>query len=96
MSIETRFDIPLVVGLAPREKQGKDYDVIACIAWRGFKVRREDMRYLLQATNGKVFTLTTMGLLTEHTRIREYRMGEMDPERLMDVKLAEAVQWPGL
>jgi hypothetical protein len=57
-----------------REEQGKDYDVIACIAGRGFKVRREDMRRLLQATDGKVFTLTTMYLLTEHTRIREYRV----------------------
>lgn len=57
-----------------RDQQGKDYDVIACIAGRGFKVRREDMRRLLQATDGKVFTLTTMYLLTEHTRIREYRV----------------------
>ncbi|MFQ3664655.1 MAG: hypothetical protein SNJ79_01270 [Sphingomonadaceae bacterium] len=57
-----------------RDEQGKDYDVIACIAGRGFKVRREDMRRLLQATDGKVFTLTTMHLLVEHTRIREYRI----------------------
>jgi hypothetical protein len=57
-----------------RDEQGRDYDVIACIAGRGFKVRREDMRRLLQATDGKVFTLTTMHLLVEHTRIREYRV----------------------
>lgn len=57
-----------------RDEQGKDYDVIACIAGRGFKIRREDMRRLLQATDGKVFTLTTMHLLTECTRIREYRV----------------------
>jgi hypothetical protein len=57
-----------------RDEQGKDYDVIACIAGRGFKVRREDMRRMLQATDGKVFTLTTMHLLIEHTRIREYRV----------------------
>jgi len=57
-----------------RDEQEKDYDVIACIAGRGFKVRREDMRRLLQATDGKVFTLTTMHLLVEHTRIREYRI----------------------
>lgn len=56
-----------------RDESGKDYDVIACIAGRGFKVRREDMRRLLQATDGKVFTLTTMPLLIEHTRIREYK-----------------------
>ena len=57
-----------------RDEEGKDYDVIACIAGRGFKVRREDMRRLLQATDGQVFTLTTMHLLVEHTRIREYRV----------------------
>jgi hypothetical protein len=57
-----------------RDAESKDYDVIACIAGRGFKVRREDMRRLLQATDGKVFTLTTMHLLIGHTRIREYRV----------------------
>lgn len=57
-----------------RDESGKNYDVIACIAGRGFKVRREDMRRLLQATDGKVFTLSTMHLLIEHTRIREYRV----------------------
>lgn len=57
-----------------RDEQGKNYDVIACIAGRGFKVRREDMRRLLQATDGKVFTLATMPLLIEHTRIREYKV----------------------
>ena len=59
---------------ALRDEQGKDYDVVACIAGRGFKVRREDMRRLLQATDGKVFTLATMHLLIENTRIREYRV----------------------
>ena len=32
------------------------------------------MRRMLQATDGKVFTLTTMHLLIEHTRIKEYRV----------------------
>lgn len=57
-----------------RDEKGKDYDVIACIAGRGFKVRREDMRRLLQATDGMVFTLTTMHLLIDCTSIREYRV----------------------
>jgi hypothetical protein len=56
-----------------RDQAGHTYDVIACIAGRGFKVRREDMRRLLQATDGKVFTLATMNLLIDQTRIREYR-----------------------
>jgi len=56
-----------------RDQAGHGYDVIACIAGRGFKVRREDMRRLLQATGGKVFTLSTMHLLIDQTRIHEYR-----------------------
>jgi hypothetical protein len=56
-----------------RDEAGHGYDVIACIAGRGFKVRREDMRRLLQATDGKVFTLSTMHLLIDQTRIQEYR-----------------------
>lgn len=57
-----------------RDESGQGYDVIACIAGRGFKVRREDMRRLLEATDGKVFTLATINLLIENTRIREYRV----------------------
>lgn len=59
---------------ALRDESSKNYDVIACIAGRGFKVRREDMRRLLQATEGKVFTLSTLDFLVDHTRIREYRV----------------------
>ena len=57
-----------------RDDAGKNYDVIACIAGRGFRIRRRDMRRLLEATDGKVFTLTTMHLLIDRTRIREYRV----------------------
>lgn len=57
-----------------RDEAGLTYDVIACIAGRGFKVRREDMRRLLQATDGRVFTLFTMNLLIDNTRICEYRV----------------------
>lgn len=57
-----------------RDEESKNYDIIGCIAGRGFKVRREDMRRLLQATDGKVFTLTTMHLLIDNTRIRQYRV----------------------
>jgi len=41
------------------------YQVIACIAGRGFGVRREDMKKMLLATRGKVFTLKTLGRLVE-------------------------------
>ena len=41
------------------------YQVIACIAGRGFGVRREDMRQLILHTRGKVFTPKTMGRLVK-------------------------------
>jgi hypothetical protein len=49
------------------------FEVVACIAGRGFGVRREDMKKLLLATRGKVFTLQDMGQLVARTRLREYR-----------------------
>jgi hypothetical protein len=49
------------------------FEVIACIAGRGFKVRREDMRRLLEATRGKVFTLRNLKQLVDCTRLREFR-----------------------
>ena len=55
-----------------RDESGRSYDVVACIAGRGFKVRRNDMRRLLQATDGKVFTLESIEHLIEHTRIKEF------------------------
>ena len=49
------------------------FEVIACIAGRGFGVRREDMKKLLLSTRGKVFTLQNMGDLVDHTRLTEFR-----------------------
>jgi hypothetical protein len=49
------------------------FEVIACIAGRGFGVRREDMKKLLLATRGKVFTLQNMPRLIECTRLAEFR-----------------------
>jgi len=49
------------------------YEVIACIGGRGFGVRREDMRKLLYATKGKVFTTKTLDKLVECTRLREFK-----------------------
>ncbi|MBN1676540.1 MAG: hypothetical protein JXR37_36190 [Kiritimatiellae bacterium] len=49
------------------------YQLAACIAGRGFGVRREDMRRLLFATDGKVFTLKTLDRLVESTRVKEFR-----------------------
>jgi len=56
-----------------REAQGLNpFQVVACIDGRGFGVRREDMRKLLDATKGKVFTLETMEHLVEYTDLRDY------------------------
>lgn len=55
-----------------RDEKGLDYEVVACIAGRGFKVRRNDMRRLLVATDGKVFTLASMDKLVPMTRLREF------------------------
>jgi hypothetical protein len=57
---------------AIRDREGKDYEIVACIAGRGFKVRREDIRRLLEATDGKLFTLETVDRLLDCTRIREF------------------------
>ncbi len=49
------------------------FEVIACIAGRGFKVRREDMKKLILATRGKVFTLQTLARLVECSRLGEFQ-----------------------
>jgi hypothetical protein len=49
------------------------FEVIACIAGRGFKVRRENMKKLLLATRGKVFTLSNLDRLIDCSRLSEFR-----------------------
>jgi len=49
------------------------YEVIACIGGRGFGVRREDMKKMLLATRGKVFTVKTLDRLVECSRLKEFR-----------------------
>src|SRR5262245_49975718 len=58
-------------GRGPNEPP--QFEVIACIAGRGFKVRREDMKKLLLATRGKVFTLENLGRLVECSRLKEFK-----------------------
>jgi hypothetical protein len=48
------------------------FQVVACIGGRGFGVRREDMRKLLAATQGKVFTRQTLAQLVSWTDIGKY------------------------
>lgn len=49
------------------------FSVVACIAGRGFGVRREDMRKLLLATHGKVFTFKTLDQLVEFSDIKAFK-----------------------
>ena len=57
-----------------RERNGlASFEVIACIAGRGFGVRRTDMKSLLLATRGLVFTMSQVDQLTMHTSLRQYR-----------------------
>jgi hypothetical protein len=60
-----------MVGRGPDDPP--NYEVIACIAGRGFGVRRGDMRKLLLATRGKVFTLQNLEHLIACTRLGEFR-----------------------
>jgi hypothetical protein len=48
------------------------FEVIACIGGRGFGVKRADMRKLLIATRGKVFTLKTLDRLVGCSRLRGF------------------------
>jgi hypothetical protein len=50
----------------------KGFQVVACIDGRGFGVRREDMRRMLQRTQGKIFTLATLDRMIQHTQLREF------------------------
>ena len=49
------------------------FEVAACIGGRAFGLRREDMKKLLLAASGKVFTLGTMDRLVNSTCLRGFR-----------------------
>lgn len=57
-------------GQPPGERK---FEVIACIAGRGFGVRREDMKKLLLATRGKVFTPKTLERLVDCTSLAQFK-----------------------
>jgi len=61
------------LSLAGRQQDNPKFEVIACIGGRGFGVRREDMKKMILATRGKVFTAKTLDKLVEHTRLVEFR-----------------------
>ena len=49
------------------------FEVIVCVDGRGFGIRRDDMRKLLLATSGKVFTLRTLPRMIECTSLGSFR-----------------------
>jgi hypothetical protein len=69
----TRVQHLAALSLAGQPVDQPKFEVIACIAGRGFGVRREDMKKLLLATRGKVFTLQNLNQLIECTRLKEFQ-----------------------
>ena len=61
------------LSLAGRSADNPKYEVIACIGGRSFGVRREDMKKMILATRGKVFTAKTLDRLVDCTRISEFK-----------------------
>lgn len=56
-----------------REQSGSpSFEVVACVDGRGFGVRRQDMRDLIVAARGKVFTFATLDRLVDATRLHEF------------------------
>jgi hypothetical protein len=69
----TRVQHLVELSLAGQPPDKPRFEVIACIAGRGFGVRHEDMRKLLLGTRGKVFTLQNLDQLVDCTRLQGFR-----------------------
>ncbi len=69
----TRIQHLAELSTAGQPSDSPKYEVVACVAGRGFGVRREDMKKMLYATRGKVFTFKTLAGIVEHTRLHEFR-----------------------
>jgi hypothetical protein len=67
-----RDKITRVQHLDQLSEGGKKFEVIACIDGRGFSVRRQDMKKLLLATRGKVFTLVTLPHLVKKSGLKQF------------------------
>ena len=61
------------LSLVGQPKDKPKYEVVACIGGRGFGVRREDMKKMILATKGKVFTAKTLNQMIDYTRLKEFR-----------------------
>lgn len=65
-----------------RRSGGPSYQVIACLAGRGFGVRREDMRQMILHTRGMIFTPRTLHRMVECSDLRNYRTTPVRPAAL--------------
>lgn len=68
----TRIQHLAELSMALGSKATPKFEVIACIDGRGFGVRREDMRKMLVATRGKVFTLRSLDRLVECSALKRF------------------------
>jgi len=68
----TRIQYLGELSVAGRPQDDPKFQVVACIGGRGFGVRREDMKKMILATRGKVFTIRTLSHLVAGTRLREF------------------------
>jgi hypothetical protein len=69
----TRIQHLGALSMAGQPPDKPKYEVIACVAGRGFGVRREDMKKMLIATRGKVFTLRNLDRLIDCSGLKQYR-----------------------
>ncbi len=69
----TRIENLVTLSLKDQPVGQPKYQVIACIAGRGFGVRRNDMKKLILSTKGKVFTPKTLDRLVDNTGLNAFR-----------------------
>lgn len=69
----TRVQHLASISLAGRKASNPRFQVVACIGGRGFAVRKEDMKKLLHATRGKVFTIQSLSRLVDCTSLAAFR-----------------------
>jgi hypothetical protein len=69
----TRIENLVTLSLKDQPAGRPKYQVVACIAGRGFGVRRNDMKKLILSTQGKVFTPKTLDRLVEKTGLNAFR-----------------------
>jgi len=69
----TRIENLVTLSLRGQPTGQPKYEVIACIAGRGFGVRRSDMKKLILSTKGKVFTPKTLDRLVDNSGLSLFR-----------------------